>query len=154
MAHILDQIDRRILRELMLDSSQSQRALAEKVGLSQNATWRRIRHMEELGVIEGQVARVNAEAVGLDLVVFAMIRTRQHSADWLRDFRAQVLALPEVVGFYRIGGDYDYLLKIVTENMQTYDQVYQRLIGKLTLDTVTSYFAMEAIADNRPLPIR
>jgi len=86
-------------------------------------------------------------------VVFVMLRTRHHSADWLADFRRHVLAIPEVVDFHRISGDYDYQLKVVTEDMAGYDRVYQHLIDGIELDSVTSYFAMEAIAEARALPI-
>src|SRR5690606_12118677 len=103
----------RILRELQADAGQSQRELAEKVGLSQNACWRRIRLMRERGVIRGQTVRLDAQALGYGLVVFAMIRTRSHSAEWLKKFRVHVASIPDVVDFYRIGGDYDYMLKIV-----------------------------------------
>ena len=82
-----------------------------------------------------------------------MLRTRHHSADWLQAFRRHVLTIPEVVDFHRIGGDYDYQLKVVTEDMASYDRVYQRLIEKVELDSVTSYFAMESIAEGRPLPL-
>ena len=153
MTESFDEIDARILRELQADAGQSQRELAEKVGLSQNACWRRIRLMRERGLIRGQTVRLDAQALGCGLVVFAMIRTRSHSAEWLKKFRVHVSAIPDVVDFYRIGGDYDYMLKIVTRDMKSYDHVYQRLIEKLDLETVTSYFAMEAIAENRPIPV-
>lgn len=149
----LDRIDAHILMELQRDASQTQRDLAEKVGLSQNACWRRIRNLEERGLTLGHTVRINREALGHGLVVFAMIRTRSHSADWLRLFRTHVLSIPDIVEFHRIGGDYDYMLKIVTKDMKSYDQVYQRLIEKLELDSVTSYFSMEAIAENRPIQV-
>lgn len=153
MREKIDRIDSHILRELQRDASQSQRDLADQIGLSQNATWRRVKILEERGIITGHSARIAREEVGLGLVVFAMIRTRHHSADWLMRFRAHVTSIPDIIDFYRIGGDYDYLLKIVTRDMNSYDQVYQRLIEKLELDTVTSYFAMEAIAESRPLAL-
>ncbi|ATN36003.1 transcriptional regulator [Rhizobium sp. ACO-34A] len=149
----IDEIDTKILGELQRDAAQSQRELAEKVGLSQNACWRRIRSMEESGIIESQTVRLNAQALGYGLVVFAVIRTRSHSAEWLQRFRAHVSSIPDITDFYRIGGDYDYLLRIVTRDMKSYDDVYQRLIDKLDLETVTSYFAMEAIAINRPIAL-
>ena len=148
-----DQIDRNILIEMQKDASLSQRDLAARVGLSQNACWRRLRSLTERGVLQGSRARVNRQALGLDLVVFVMLRTRHHSADWLRNFRRHVLTIPEVVDLHRIGGDYDYQLKVVTEDMASYDRVYQRLIEGVELDGVTSYFAMEAIAEDRPLPL-
>lgn len=153
MAPKLDQIDTRILKELQKDATLSQRELADRVGLSQNACWRRLKALNENGVLIGSTARIAREKLGLTLVVFVMLRTRHHSADWLQAFRRHVLTIPEVVDFHRIGGDYDYQLKVVTEDMASYDKVYQRLIEKVELDSVTSYFAMEAIAEGRPLPL-
>lgn len=152
-AEKLDHFDLRILQELQKDGGLSQRDLAERIGLSQNACWRRIKALTANGVLLGTSARVARQKLGLDLVVFVMLRTRHHSADWLQSFRRHVLTIPEIVDFHRIGGDYDYLLKVVTEDMASYDKVYQRLIEKVELDSVTSYFAMEAIAEARPLPL-
>ena len=153
MKKSLDQIDTSILRELQKDGSLSQRELADRVGLSQNACWRRLKTLNDTGVLQGSTARIDRQQLGLTLVVFVMLRTRHHSTEWLQAFRSHVLTIPEVVDFHRIGGDYDYQLKVVTEDMASYDKVYQRLIEKVELDSVTSYFAMEAIAEGRPLPL-
>jgi len=153
MSEKIDQIDKRLLRELQKDANLSQRELAERVGLSQNACWRRLKALNDAGVLTGSTARITREKLGLNLVVFVMLRTRHHSAEWLKAFRSHVLTIPEVVDFHRIGGDYDYQLRVVTQDMATYDKVYQRLIEKVELDSVTSYFAMEAIAEGRPLPL-
>ncbi|WP_164658529.1 Lrp/AsnC family transcriptional regulator [Tropicibacter sp. Alg240-R139] len=153
MKKILDQIDISLLRELQKDGNLSQRELADRVGLSQNACWRRLKALNDSGVLQGSTARIDRQQLGLNLVVFVMLRTRHHSSEWLQAFRSHVLTIPEVVDFHRIGGDYDYQLKVVTEDMTSYDQVYQRLIEKVELDSVTSYFAMEAIAESRPLPL-
>lgn len=153
MEQKIDQIDKGILKELQQDATLSQRELAERVGLSQNACWRRLKALNDNGVLQGSSARIAREKLGLNLVVFVMLRTRHHSAEWLQAFRRHVLTIPEVVDFHRIGGDYDYQLKVVTQDMASYDKVYQRLIEKVELDSVTSYFAMEAIAEGRPLPI-
>ncbi|WP_171176085.1 Lrp/AsnC family transcriptional regulator [Ruegeria sp. HKCCD8929] len=149
----IDQIDLNLLQELQKEATLSQRDLAERVGLSQNACWRRLKALNEAGVLRGSTARIAREKLGLNLVVFVMLRTRHHSAEWLQAFRRHVLTIPEVVDFHRIGGDYDYQLKVVTQDMASYDKVYQRLIEKVELDSVTSYFAMEAIAEGRPLPL-
>ncbi|MFV2034857.1 MAG: Lrp/AsnC family transcriptional regulator, partial [Halocynthiibacter sp.] len=135
------------------DATLSQRDLADRVGISQNACWRPLQSLTGAGILRGSSARLDRRKLGLDLVVFVMLRTRYHSADWLARFRRHVLTIPEVVDFHRIGGDYDYQLKVVTENMASYDRVYQRLISEVELDSVTSYFAMEAIAEGRPLPL-
>ncbi|MCT8998821.1 Lrp/AsnC family transcriptional regulator [Chelativorans intermedius] len=149
----VDQIDRRILRALQRDAGLSQRDLAEKVGLSQNACWRRLRALEDHGIIRGRTLQLDRGKLGLGLVVFVLVKTRHHSAAWLQTFRQHVSGIPEVVDFFRIGGDYDYMLRIVTTDMASYDSVYQRLIQKVELESVTSYFAMEAIEERRPLPI-
>lgn len=145
-----DAIDRRILTFLQRDGSLSQRELAEKVGLSQNACWRRLQRLEEAGVLKGAQAVVDLPALGLDLTVFVMIRTRHHSKEWAESFRRHVEKLPEVVDFYRIGGDWDYLLKVVTHGMRGYDAFYQKLITDFDFSTVTGFFSMEAILQNRP----
>lgn len=131
----------------------TQRELAERVGISQNSCWRRLKRLETEGVLLGLVPKLDRGKLGLDLVVFMMLRTRHHSERWLREFRAHVTSIPEITDVYRIGGDYDYLLKVVTEDMKTYDRVYRTLIKTLDLETVTSYFSMEAIAEGRPLPV-
>ncbi|MFV0383133.1 Lrp/AsnC family transcriptional regulator [Paracoccus sp. (in: a-proteobacteria)] len=146
-------MDRRILRALQRDSSQPQRSLAEAVGLSQNACWRRLNRLQADGVIKGHTIRLDAQDLGLALTVFMMIRTRHHSREWLDSFRREVLAIPQVIDMYRIAGEYDYILKVVAADMDGFDQVYQRLISKLELENVTSLITMEAIAAGRDLPV-
>lgn len=133
---------------------QSQRALADRVGLSQNACWRRLKALKASGVILGQTVVIDREKIGAGFVVFSLVKTRHHSVEWLRQFRKHVAAIPEVIDFFRIGGEYDYLLKIVVSNMSGYDDVYKRLIANIELETVTSFFAMEAIEEQRPIPLR
>ena len=149
----MDHIDKKLLPALQQDGGLSQRELADRVGLSQNACWRRLKALNDSGVLKGSTARIDRQKLGLDLVVFVLLRTRHHSAKWLNEFRRHVLNIPEIVDFHRISGDYDYQLKVVTEDMASYDSVYRRLIDGVDLDSVTSYFAMEAIAEGRPLPL-
>ena len=150
----IDQIDIQLLKALQRHGSGlTQRELAEVVGMSQNACWRRLNALEKSGVIEGHTVRINRRALGKNLVVFTMLRTRSHSREWLDTFRQHVTAIPEIVDFYRIGGDYDYMLKIVTDDIESFDSVYQRLIDKVELDSVTSYIAMESILENRPIAL-
>lgn len=148
-----DHIDRALLRALQKDARLSQRDLAEQVGLSQNACWRRLKTLYESGLIESHTIRLDPANLGLNLTVFVMVRTRHHSKDWLETFRNEVSSIPNVIDFYRIAGDYDYMLKVVAEDMNAFDRIYQRLIEKVDLDTVTSYMTMEVIADSRPLPL-
>jgi Lrp/AsnC family transcriptional regulator len=145
----LDEIDRKILSCLQKDGAISQRDLAERVGLSQNACWRRLQRLNASGLIRGTHADIDLAALGFDLTVFVMIRTRHHSKEWADSFRKHVERLPEVTEFYRIGGDWDYLIKVVTRGMAGYDAFYQRLITNFDLATVSGIFSMEAIIDSR-----
>ncbi|TWB09724.1 Lrp/AsnC family transcriptional regulator [Gluconacetobacter diazotrophicus] len=153
MVENLDHFDRALLRALQQDAALSQRELADIVGLSQNACWRRLHALRERGLIQRQTVRLDPVVLGLGLTVFVMVRTRHHSRDWLDRFRDAVTAVPNVIDFYRIAGDYDYMLKIVTTDMNAFDEIYRGLIARVELDTVTSYMAMEAICDRRDLPL-
>ena len=147
----LDEIDNHILSALQRDAGLSQRALAELVGLSQNACWRRLQRLTEAGVLRGSRAVIDAAAMGLDLTVFIMIRTRHHDDAWARRFRARVESIPEIVDFHRIGGEWDYMAKAVTTSMAGYDRCYKALIEDMDLERVTGVFAMETIFEGRPL---
>jgi Lrp/AsnC family transcriptional regulator len=149
----LDESDRRILRALQRNSARSQRELADEVGMSQSACWRRLKALEESGLITGHTIRLDPQGVGLDLTIFMMVRTRQHSSKWLATFRKEVSAIPNVIDFFRIAGDYDYMLKVVAADMNDFDRVYQRIIAKVELESVTSYVTMEAILSGRDLPV-
>jgi Lrp/AsnC family transcriptional regulator len=150
-AEKIDVFDLKILSALQQNAELSQRELAEKIGLSQNACWRRLQRLQAGGYIKGARSTIDLDALGLDLTVFVMVRTRSHSKEWADAFRGHVTRLPEVIDFYRIGGDWDYLIKVVTTGMKGYDAFYQRLITDFDLATVTGFFSMEAIIDNRPL---
>ncbi|KQY00505.1 ArsR family transcriptional regulator [Rhizobium sp. Root73] len=146
----IDDFDMKILSAMQSNASLSQRDLADKVGMSQNACWRRLQRLHASGLIRGTHSEIDLKALGLDLTVFVMIRTRHHSKEWIDGFRAHVERLPEVIDFYRIGGDWDYLIKVVTRGMSGYDAFYQKLITNFDLATVTGFFSMEAIINNRP----
>ncbi|SFB42248.1 Lrp/AsnC family transcriptional regulator [Rhizobium sp. NFR07] len=148
-----DDFDMKILTAMQVDSNLSQRDLADKVGMSQNACWRRLQRLHALGLIRGAHSEINLHALGLDLTVFVMIRTRHHSKEWSDAFRERVEKLPEVIDFYRIGGEWDYLIKVVTRGMSGYDAFYQKLIADFDLATVTGFFSMEAIINNRPVDL-
>lgn len=149
----IDSFDLKIMTLLQKDSSLSQRELAERVGLSQNACWRRLQRLQSIGTIRGSHCDIDLSALGLDLTVIVMIRTRHHSKEWSDGFRQHVERLPEVIDFYRIGGDWDYLIKVVTRGMGGYDAFYQKLITNFDLATVTGFFSMEAIINNRPVDL-
>lgn len=145
----IDEIDLKILVHLQKDASISQRDLAEWVGMSQNACWRRLQRLTASGIIRGTRTEIDLSMLGFDLTVFVMIRTRHHSKEWADNFRKHVERLPQVIDFYRIGGDWDYLIKVITKGMAGYDAFYQRLITDFDLATVTGFFSMEPIIENR-----
>lgn len=147
----IDSFDIKILNLMQRDGNLSQRELAERVGLSQNACWRRLQRLVASGILKNARAEVDLAALGLDLIVFVLIKTRHHSKEWSESFRAHVERLPPVVDFHRIGGDWDYLVKVVTRGMAGYDAFYQKLITDFDLQTVTGYFSMEAVFQNRPM---
>ncbi len=148
-----DDYDRSILRHLQIDSSLSVEALAERVALSRNACWRRIKILEEEGVIKGRVVLVDAESVGLDLTVFVLVKTNEHDGDWLEKFRAVVKATPEVTGAFRMSGDLDYLLRVSVGDVKAYDAFYQRFTRNLKMSDISASFVMEEIKDTTALPV-
>ncbi len=149
----LDRLDIALLDALQNDASESLSAISQRIGLSQNAAWRRVKAMEDAGVIEARTVRLNPDMLGLKLTVFVAIKTNQHTQDWLKTFAAGVALLPEVVGFYRMSGEVDYLLKILVADMADYDRVYKNLIAIAPLADVSSSFAMERLKDTGNLPL-
>ena len=149
----IDSIDRRLLGELQRDSAQSLEELGEKVGLSRNASWRRIRALEEQGVIKKRVALLDPETMGLPLTVFLMVKTREHNADWLEKFSRATRAMPEILGVYRMSGELDYLIRARVADMPAYDRLYKRLIDKVELSDVSASFEMEEIKETTALPL-
>ena len=141
----MDQIDRKILTVLQSDANISIAELADKVGLSQTPCWKRIQKLEQSGVIIKRVALVAPEKIGLGLTVFVQIETADHSGPWLERFAQMVSSMPEVMEFYRMAGDVDYMLRVVVADMAAYDTFYKTLIETIPLKNVTSRFAMERI---------
>ncbi len=149
----LDAKDRQILRALQRDATVSAAALAEDVGLSTNACWRRIKQLEQSGVIRRRVALLDQDSLALGITAFVSIRTNEHNEAWLQTFARGVSAIPEVVEFYRLSGDTDYLLKVVVRDIADYDRVYKKLLAVTSLYDVSSSFAMERIKQTTELPI-
>ena len=141
----LDLIDRKIVAQLMRDATLPVAQIADKVGLSQTPCWKRIQKLEQAGVILKRVALVAPEKIGLGLTVFVQIETADHSGPWLDKFAQMVAAMPEVMEFYRMAGDVDYMLRVVVADMAAYDGFYKKLIETIPLKNVTSRFAMERI---------
>ena len=149
----LDRLDARILDSLQANADQAVADLAESVGLSANACWRRIKRLEELGIIRGRVALLDPEKLGLGVTVFVSVRTNEHNDAWLGQFNDAVTRIPEIVELYRMSGDIDYLMKVVVSDIAHYDRVYKRLISLVRLTDVSSSFAMERMKLTTALPV-
>ena len=149
----MDAIDRKILAVVQEDASLSVAEIGNRVGLSSTPCWKRIQRLEADGVITKRVALIAAEKIGLGITVFVSIETGDHSQDWLDKFAETVGAMPDVMEFYRMAGDVDYMLRVVVPDIAGYDTFYKKLIATVSLKNVTSRFAMEKIKSTTSLPI-
>jgi Lrp/AsnC family transcriptional regulator len=149
----MDAIDRKILAVVQQDASLSVAEIGQRVGLSSTPCWKRLQKLEAEGVITRRVALVDPEKIGLGITVFVSVETGDHSQEWLKRFAETVSAMPQVMEFYRMAGDVDYMLRVIVKDMQSYDQFYKKLIETVPLKNVTSRFAMERIKQTTALPI-
>ena len=149
----LDAIDRKILTVLQEDASLSVAEIGDRVGLSSTPCWKRIQRLEADGVILRRVALVDQNKIGLGISVFVSVESSDHSEGWLKKFAEAVSAMPEVMEFYRMAGDVDYMLRVAVASIQDYDAFYKKLIAAIPLKNVTSRFAMERIKQTTALPI-
>lgn len=149
----MDSLDRKILRFLQQDVTISVADLAKRVGLSTTPCWRRIQKLEEDGVIRRRVALVDPKRINLGVTVFVSIRTASHSVEWLKRFSEVISGFSEVVEFYRMSGEIDYLLRVAVPDIAAYDAFYQRLIERIDIRDVSSAFAMEQIKYTTELPL-
>ena len=149
----MDRLDRKILRLLQEDATLAVADIAKKVGLSTTPCWRRIQKLEEDGVVMRRVAVLDPAKINTKVTVFVSIRTGSHNVEWLKRFSELVQDFPEVVEFYRMSGDVDYLLKVVVPDIAAYDAFYKRLIAKIEIRDVSSSFAMEQIKYTTEMPL-
>jgi Lrp/AsnC family transcriptional regulator len=149
----MDAIDRKILSVVQQDASLSVAEIGQRVGLSSTPCWKRMQRLEADGVIQRRVAIIDSDKIGLGVTVFVSIETGDHSNDWLSKFADVVQAMPEVMEFYRMAGDVDYMLRVVVTDIAGYDAFYKKLIATVPLKNVTSRFAMEKIKSTTALPI-
>lgn len=148
----MDRLDREILRLLAADASLSLAEIADHVGLTPTPCWKRIRRMEQAGIIVRRVAVLDADKIGLPVSAFVAVETADHSSEWLQRFATVVAGMTEVVDAWRMSGDVDYLLHVVVPDIAAYDDFYRRLIAAVPLRNVTSRFAMERMK-TAPLPV-
>jgi Lrp/AsnC family transcriptional regulator len=149
----MDAIDRKILAVIQTDASLSVAEIGNRVGLSSTPCWKRIQRMEAEGVITKRVALIDPNKIGLGITVFVSVETGDHSQEWLDRFAEMASAMPEVMEFYRMAGDVDYMLRVVVPDIAGYDTFYKKLISTVPLKNVTSRFAMEKIKSTTALPI-
>ncbi len=150
----LDDLDRKILRELQQDATVSMDALAKRLGSSKTPVWSRVQKLRKAGVIEKQVALVNPEAIGLEEMFFVAVKTDQHEPDWLNLFASAVQDMPEILEAHRLTGDIDYLLKVQVQSPADFDRFYKELIGRVKLHNVTSSLSMECLKKTTALKIQ
>ncbi|MCH9825101.1 MAG: Lrp/AsnC family transcriptional regulator [Alphaproteobacteria bacterium] len=148
-----DEIDRRILRQLQRDCDISLDMLSLEIGLSRNACWRRIKHMQEAGFIRKRVALLDAPKLGLGLTVYIQVRAEKHAAGWSAAFARATRSIPEITGVFRMSGDLDYLIRAHVADMAGYDRLYQKMIAEVSMADVSASFVMESIKDTTELPI-
>lgn len=149
----LDGYDRRILAALQADATQGVADIAERVGLSTTPCWRRIQKLEAAGFIRKRVALLDRQKLNAGIIVFIAVRTNQHNAEWFTRFHKGVSDMPEVLDFYRLSGDIDYLIRVAVPTIQAYDEFYQRLIRTVDIYDVSSMIAMEELKSTTELPL-
>lgn len=150
----LDKIDRQLLSFLQNDGTLSLNDLAERVNLTTTPCWKRLKKLEDEGYIEKRVALLSAEKLDLSFIAFVQLKTSDHSEGWYHHFVTTVSDFPEVMEFYRMAGEYDYMMKVVVKDMKCFDEFYKRLVNTVRgLSNVTSTFAMEPIKYTTELPI-
>ncbi len=150
---MLDDMDIKILRILQEDATRPVAEIGKEVGLSTTPCWRRIQKLEEAGVIRRRVALLDAAKVNVGVTVIVSIKTDKHEIGWLEKFHAAVADFPEVVEFYRMSGEIDYLMRVVVPDIAAYDSFYKRLISRIEISKVSSAFAMEQIKYTTALPL-
>jgi len=149
----MDSFDKKILYLLQQDCTVSISSIAEQVGLSTSPCWRRIQAMEKSGVITGRVVLADAAKLNVGLTVFVMIKTSQHNPQWLENFSDIANDFSEIVEFYRMSGQVDYLLKVVVPDMKAFDHFYKSLITRADFSDISSSFSMEEIKYTTALPV-
>ena len=150
----MDRIDRRILQYIQEDATLTTAEIADRVGLTTTPCWRRIQRLEVAGIIRKHVALLDRDQLNLGVDVFVAIKTNQHNAKWFASFSKAVREFPEVVEFYRMSGEIDYLMRVVVPDIAAYDDFYKRLIAKADITDVSSSFAMERIKYTTALPLQ
>ena len=153
MPQEIDQTDRAILRILQTDATLSVDDISAAANLSRNACWRRIKIMEQAGIVKGRVVLVDPASVGVPLTAMVLIKTSAHDANWLKQFQATLHSFPEIVGAYRMTGDLDYVLRVRVADVPAYDAFYKRLTSRISVSDISASFVMEEIKETTAVPL-
>jgi Lrp/AsnC family transcriptional regulator len=150
----LDRLDRRILALLQRDASLNTAEIAERVGLTQPPCWRRIKRLEDAGVIQRRVALLDQRKLGLTVTVFARVKLSAHGKRSLPEFEEQISQLPEVLECHTVMGDYDFLLKIVTKDIDSYEMLFRKKLSQMpTVQEIHSNAALSRVKITTELPV-
>lgn len=154
MQKSLDGIDWHILAELQKDGAATAAEVADKVGLSQSPCWRRIQRLEEDGVIKRRVALLDRKTLGLNVLIFSHVKLEAHSGDTLDDFREAIRRIPEVQECFVLMGQVDFLLRIVTRDIEAYEKLFFERLSKLPgVREINSMIAVSAVKETTELPL-
>lgn len=153
MTNNLDETDLRLLRALQADATLSMDALADIAALSRNACWRRVKLLEQSGVIRARPALLNPDALGCPLMAVVLIRTNAHDADWRDKFQRAITTMPQIVSAYRMTGDLDYMLRVRVADMAAYDLFYKSLTARVSVADISASFVMEFLKETTELPL-
>ncbi|MBB3936291.1 transcriptional regulator, AsnC family [Aureimonas phyllosphaerae] len=151
---MLDDRDRLLLDLLQDDADRPVQELAERASLSASACSRRIQRLRDEGYLKRRIALVDRKRINLPTTVFVIVKTSRHSGTWLDEFRAALAAIPEIVEVHRLTGNFDYILKVVLPDVETYDTIYKRLVARVELFDVSAYISMETVKADVALPTR
>ncbi len=149
----MDDIDRKLLKLLQENSTYTVAEISEKIGISSTPVWKRMKRLEESGVITNRVALLDPAKIGLGVTGFVIVKTNDHSEKWLDRFAKVVEGIPEIVEMHRMAGDIDYLLKVVAPDIAGYDMIYKRIIKNIELSEVSASFSMEVVKSTTALPL-
>ena len=150
----LDEYDRKILRALQENADISMADLGALIGLSHTPCWRRLKHLEQEGVIRGKVTLLDANKIDLNVRVLAFVTAKNHDEDALSSFEAAVLSISEIVECYSTSGDKDYVLQIVINSVDDYEQLLRKTLLKLpNVGSIHSTFSLKQIKYTTQLPI-
>ena len=151
----MDYIDKKIIFILQRQADLPLTEISKRVGLSQTPCWNRIKKLEEDGVIEKKVTLINKRKVNLPITVFLMITVRNHNSDWMKKFSEILKKYKNILEAHRItGSQADYIIKVVAESIEEYDEFQQVLIKNIEFNSMSSGISLQELKSTTILPIK